>query len=505
MRRVILGFLLLATACGKPSGSGAGSCNVAPANPFVNDKVRLYGFAQAASSETQNQLGFVHALSEPSQTIPAGTEFVAVVHEGCASANVAADAASNKGMTKSGVRSIQWKAPRDMTYGELSEMVRRDQCFVGMGNAVQMKQYQSAPLTASFDSDPMVVNQNFLQNIKASQAYQSFFNPITGIKKDVVIAVIDSGVDQTHEDLKGALWTNPGEIPANGIDDDHNGYIDDVHGWNFADGTNDPDPASSGVAHGTHVAGLAAAQGGNGVGGHGVMPKYAKIMALNVFGGSSGAFTSDIDNAIRYAADNGATVINMSLGGPGRADSTEAAIAYAISKGVTVVVAAGNDGSLLTSTNFQTPSSYGSEFDGMISVGSIDEATSQRSYFSNYSTMYVELGAPGSSSINTAGLLSTAPWSSYMRMQGTSMASPVAAGAAALTAAMIRSRGGTIRPSTIEYLMEHNGRTESSVSSSFKDGKVLDLMGLMQALDTKYPANGMIDDSPLGSGINCGG
>ena len=171
--------------------------------------------------------------------------------------------------------------------------------------------------------------------------------------KDVVIAVIDSGVAFDHPDLNPNIWINPGEIPSNGIDDDKNGFIDDIHGWDFVNDDSNPSDYSrdlSGDGHGTHVAGIIAARGDNGAGVTGVMWK-ASIMALQIFDlFETNSFQSaiiqsiNILSAIEYAVNNGARIINCSFGGPSPSQFLFDAYDFANQKGVLVVVAAGNEG-----------------------------------------------------------------------------------------------------------------------------------------------------------------
>ncbi|WP_264196518.1 S8 family serine peptidase [Microseira wollei] len=152
-----------------------------------------------------------------------------------------------------------------------------------------------------------------------------------------VVAVIDTGVDYTHSDLDRNIWVNPNEIPGNNLDDDRNGFVDDVRGWDFV--TDDSAPMDE-QGHGTHVAGIIAAEN-NGFGTTGVAFN-AKIMPVRVLGESGGS-QSDIAAGIRYAVDNGADVINLSLGGDFTSRQEANAIRYAAEKGVVVVMAAGNE------------------------------------------------------------------------------------------------------------------------------------------------------------------
>jgi subtilisin family serine protease len=289
------------------------------------------------------------------------------------------------------------------------------------------------------------------------------------------------------------LWKNPNEVPGNRVDDDRNGYVDDVIGYNFGSDSANPNYSSSwgGSAHGTHVAGLAAAQGGNGEGGSGVIGTGARIMALNVFGSQSGASSSDIVNAIRYAADNGADVINLSLGGVGKTAAYEAAIGYAIGKGVTVFAAAGNERREVGPQFFLAPAAYAPQYKGLISVGSVDSSDSGISTFSNFSPTYVKLGAPGSeNSAARDGLLSTWPGGGFQRIQGTSMATPVAAGTAALAISMMRARGYEPGPATVEGILAAGSPSLPDLTNKFHNGRVLNVKRIAEFIQASYPIRG---------------
>ena len=229
----------------------------------------------------------------------------------------------------------------------------------------------------------------------------------------VVVAVVDTGVDHTHPDLTTNIWSNAGEIPGNGIDDDGNGYVDDVRGWNFVSNTNAP---FDGHSHGTHVSGTISAVGNNGIGVIGVAPS-AKIMAVKGLGDDGSGYDSDLAQGIIYAADNGADVINMSWGGTGDSPVIEDAIEYAHSLGVVLVAAAGN--SAIDASQF-LPAKYAA----VITVSAFNSAD-VIAPFSNFGTK-IDVAAPGVS------ILSTVPGGYYSSYNGTSMASPHVAGLAAL-------------------------------------------------------------------------
>lgn len=252
-----------------------------------------------------------------------------------------------------------------------------------------------------------------------------------GGSADVVIAVIDTGVDYNHIDLRNNIWVNSAEIPGNGIDDDGNGYVDDVNGWNCVGDNNDPMDDNG---HGTHVAGIAAAEN-NKTGTVGVAYN-CKIMCLKA-GNSSGYFNnSDIAEAIQYAYMNGASVINMSFGGSSISIAVEDALMDAYNQCV-LVAAAGND-SLCNNLSCPVHAplglvgvSYPAALPYVIGVMSCNANGTTRSAFSNfdhdpYGTVEYEVYACGEQ------IPSTWPGNKYAALSGTSMACPVVAGIAAV-------------------------------------------------------------------------
>lgn len=246
--------------------------------------------------------------------------------------------------------------------------------------------------------------------------------------KGTVVAVIDTGVDYTHKDLADNIWVNEGEIPGNGIDDDGNGYVDDVHGVDFVEGDSDPMDEHG---HGTHVAGIIAMTPGNG-GGVGVA-YGAKIMCVRA-GQANGSFaSSDIAKAIKYAADNGADVINMSFGGTGRSYLVESALQDAFPSCV-LVAAAGNDGLPTTDAKsagyLLNEDIYPAGYKYVLGVMATDNNKSLAS-FSNWDYLEgqnceYEMAAPG------VNIYSTLPGNRYACWSGTSMATPNVAAAAAI-------------------------------------------------------------------------
>jgi subtilisin family serine protease len=208
----------------------------------------------------------------------------------------------------------------------------------------------------------------------------------------VVVAVVDTGVNYTHPDLAANMWTNPGEIPNNGVDDDGNGYVDDYYGYDFADGTSDP--SDSGF-HGTHVAGTIAAAGNNLLGVIGVQYQ-SRIMALKVSKDGSSIVSSAEIEALQYATmmkgrGVNVVVINASYGGGGASSTEQAAIQAAGNAGIIFCAAAGNS-SLNHDTTPVYPASY--RLPNMIVIAATDQNDALAS-FSDYGANTVDLGSPG--------------------------------------------------------------------------------------------------------------
>lgn len=233
----------------------------------------------------------------------------------------------------------------------------------------------------------------------------------------IVIGSIDTGVDPAHEDLSANMWQNPGEIPGNGVDDDSNGYVDDVDGWDFL--SNDP-VAQDDHSHGSHTMGSSAAVGNNGVGVAGVAWS-ARIMRLKICNSFGSCNLSAAVSATDYATENGARMTSNSWGGGSYSQAMKDAIDRAHAAGVLYIAAAGNNGSNNDASPFY-PASYTSP--NIISVASMTRFGG-RSSFSNYGATTVDLGAPGSD------ILSTTPNNGYSTMSGTSMACPHVTGAVA--------------------------------------------------------------------------
>ena len=270
----------------------------------------------------------------------------------------------------------------------------------------------------------------------------------------VVVAVIDTGLDWHHLDIDwNNIWRNEGEVPDNGADDDGNGYVDDIIGWDFFANNNYPWDHDG---HGTLVTGIIAAKQNNGHGIAGVNP-YAKIMVLKGMNSFGHTRASYLAKAITYAADNGADVINMSVGGANQTDIEQAAIDYAYAKGVTIVVAAGND-----AVDVSEWGTAGSE--KVITVGATNRQD-QRAVYSNHGRG-VDLAAPGDDVMGLrarrtdtmrdiegveyeAGTAYVGEDKRYYRAGGTSFSAPIVSGVASL----LLSKNPDLTPAQVKQIL----------------------------------------------------
>jgi subtilisin family serine protease len=297
------------------------------------------------------------------------------------------------------------------------------------------------------DDQPVASGPSGTTNQFGSQVEKAWDAGFTG-SKSVFIGIVDEGIDVSHPDLRDNIWVNPHEIAGDGIDNDGNGYVDDIHGWDFY--SNDSSVYDgSGDDHGTHVAGTVGAAGGNGVGVVGV--SWNVTMISTKFLGTDGGYTSGAIKALDYLTDlktrHGINLVasNNSWGGGGYSSALHSAIIRGANAGILFVAAAGNNASNNdTTANF--PSNYSTlqgtsttraaSYEAVIAVGALT-STGGLASFSNYGATTVDIAAPGS------GINSTLPGGGYGSYSGTSMASPHVAGAAALYAAAYPNASAT--------------------------------------------------------------
>ncbi|NDC38958.1 MAG: hypothetical protein EBZ48_13060, partial [Proteobacteria bacterium] len=318
--------------------------------------------------------------------------------------------------------------------------------------------------------DPRYSEQYGHQRVDSERAWQT----TTGSSgNQIVIGVVDSGVDYNHPDLRDNMWTNTGEIPGNGIDDDGNGYIDDVHGWNSSlpwwAGVGNGDPAD-GFGHGTHCAGIIGARGDNNLGVAGVNWR-TKIMALRFLTDSGWGFNSDALEAFQYVLtmkQRGVNirVLNNSWGGSSYDSWLEQGIRELRNAGIIFVAAAGN-----SAENNDVMPSYPASYqlDNMVSVAATNDED-RLVGFSSYGGNTVHLTAPGDS------ILSTVPAGNYEEMSGTSMAAPFVAGALGL---LLGYEPELTYKQAIERLLA-TGKPVAALEGVTTSGRILNIGNLIQ-------------------------
>jgi subtilisin family serine protease len=315
-----------------------------------------------------------------------------------------------------------------------------------LAQSTALPSFETPPSTLATPNDPRFAEQYAHQRIESQRAWD-----IAKFSDTVVVGVVDTGVDYNHPDLKDNMWKNPGEIPGNNVDDDGNGYVDDVYGISGVDRSGNVMDANG---HGTHCAGIIGARGDNGIGVSGVNWR-AKIMALNFMPQGWGLLTWAIE-AIDYATlmkGRGVNirVLSNSWGGPGSSQPLDQAIQRAKNAGIIFVAAAGN-----SATNNDIYGSSPANSPNVISVASTDQGDGF-SFFSCFGGNTVHLGAPGSD------ILSTFPGDRYESLSGTSMATPYVSGALAL---LLAHQPGLTYDQAIERLLatgkpilDHQGAT----------------------------------------------
>lgn len=328
-------------------------------------------------------------------------------------------------------------------------------------------------------NDPAIKQAWGLKKSDAARAWS-----VTQGTKDTIIAVIDTGIDVNHEDLKNNLWVNPGESgldakgrdkASNGVDDDGNGFIDDVHGWNFVSGNNKLDDNHG---HGTHIAGIIGAEASNKKGISGVAPNVS-LMVIKYFDPKV-PNTDNLKNtiaSIRYAVKMGAHIINYSGGGTDYSQDEYDAVALAEAKGILFVAAAGNERSNSDQHHYY-PADYGLK--NIISVTAIDPTT-QVLPSSNYGVLTVDIAAPGQN------ILSCLPNNSYGLMTGTSQATAFVSGAAAL---VMSHKDQYYQATEVKNYILSTGDTSSSLASKTRTSRQLNLFKSLTILGGETGVSG---------------
>lgn len=332
-------------------------------------------------------------------------------------------------------------------------------------------------------NDPAIKQAWGLKKSDAARAWS-----VTQGSSDTIVAVIDTGIDADHEDLKTNLWTNPGETgtdangkdkSSNGIDDDGNGFVDDVHGWNFVSNNNKLDDNHG---HGTHIAGIIGAEAGNKKGISGISPKVS-LMVLKYFDPKV-PNTDNLKNtiaSIKYAVKMGAHIINYSGGGTDYSQDEHDAVAEADKKGILFVAAAGNERSNSDQYHYY-PADY--NLKNIISVTAIDPTTEVLPS-SNFGVNTVDIAAPGQN------ILSCLPHNSYGLMTGTSQATAFVSGAAAL---VMSHKNQYFNAADIKKYILGTGDTANSLLTKTRTSRQLNLFKSLTILDSDTGFSGIVSN-----------
>lgn len=329
-------------------------------------------------------------------------------------------------------------------------------------------------------NDPAIAQAWGLKKADAARAWS-----VSKGSREIVVAVIDTGADISHEDLKANLWKNPGEEGldakgkpkcGNGLDDDKNGFVDDCFGWNFVANN---DKLTDNHGHGTHIAGIIGAEAGNGKGISGISPQVS-LMILKYYDPKV-PNTDNLKNtiaAIHYAVKMGANIINYSGGGIEYSQEEHDAVAEAEKKGIIFVAAAGNEKSNSDQHHYY-PADY--KLKNIISVTAIDPSTEVLSS-SNYGTETVDIAAPGQN------ILSTLPGNSYGFMTGTSQATAFVSGAAAL----VMAHKVALKVEDVKKYILSNGDAVTTLAAKTRTSRQLNLFKALTVLDADVGVSGVV-------------
>ena len=339
-------------------------------------------------------------------------------------------------------------------------------------------------------NDPAIKQAWGLKKSDAARAWK-----VTHGSKNVVVAVIDTGIDINHEDIKSNLWKNPGETgldkngkdkASNGIDDDKNGYVDDVYGWNFVGSTND---LTDNHGHGTHIAGIIGAEAGNQKGISGISPEVS-LMIIKYYDPkvTNTDNLKNTINSINYAIKMGAQIINYSGGGTDYSQEEFEAVKKAEKNGILFVAAAGNERSNSDQFHYY-PADY--KLTNIISVTAMDPSKDVLST-SNFGTETVDIAAPGQN------IISTLPGNSYGFMTGTSQATAFVTGAAVL----VKANKPDFKFDDIKKYTLSTGDASPTLALKTRTSRSLNLFKALTILDQGMSANGVMVTGPVHDEFN---
>ena len=361
----------------------------------------------------------------------------------------------------------------DIDLNQLTRDMDSSPCLIGI---TENEEFMLDPIDPSFSQEhpdqqqALTASTGFNDPMASNQAHLAFLNHSRSvdiqnrITASVVVAVLDTGIDEDHPDLEDQLWDN-----GNG-----------EHGKNFSS-SGRPNDITDRRGHGTHVTGIVAAKWNNNVGVVGVAGNFVQLMGVKVLNDQGKTSATSIYNGIRYAIARGADVINMSIGTSNKGEIRHGlildlqGITEAVNAGIVVVISAGNMNKEVTETYCPPMGCFGQFVEGALTVASVDTTTGNRTSYSNYGN--VEIAAPGDekSTPPERGILSTIPDGKYIRYGGTSMAAPVVAGAAAFLVGYLKTNNINYTPASVETFLKEEGSRESSALMSFvPGGRVVD-------------------------------
>lgn len=351
--------------------------------------------------------------------------------------------------------------PVSVTVEELEEELEKSECLIAIAENQEVK---ASALRAQPVNDPEARRQAHLTYLGHSTAR----GVMVDITEPVIVAFVDSGVDIDHPEISSRLWS------------DGSGN----HGTNIVGNNSDVDDVDS---HGTHVAGIVAAVENNGQGGSGLTDSFVEVMAIKVLERGAGN-SQNVANGIRWATRNGADIINLSIEARGQNIQIEDAIREAVAAGVFVTAAAGNQAEQITTTNLFAPAYLGPQLNGVMSVGSIDLTDNLLSLFSNYSSTFIEIAAPGaetsSNTTNSGGILSLNVDGGLARIQGTSQSTPMVSAAAAMIIGFLKTNDIPYSPAGVESFIKSDGSMlYGGLAPHVAKGRILQLGFLAENLN----------------------
>lgn len=376
-----------------------------------------------------------------------------------------------KHITHKGAISLSYPTLPDLS--DIEQALNENPCLIGLADNIPMQKNQTQQKLVV--NDPQATEQEHLifMGLNESLPLQQ------RITENVIVAVVDTGVDYNHQDLRNQMWQgSQGEVGINIINNSLTPMDDD--------------------GHGTHVAGIIAAQRDNRFGVAGLAGSFVRLMAIKSLDDKGEGTSLDVYNGIQYALQNGAEIINLSVEAPGRNPLLEDALNDAVNAGAIVISATGNQSTEITDSQLFAPAYISPRFEGALSVASVDSFDASLSFFSNFSFHYAEFSAPGAerSAGANRGILSTAPNSTWTRIMGTSQSAPMVAASAAVLIGYLKTMGVQYTPAGVESFLATDGSAISPALEPYiSGGRVAHLGFLAQNLETYF-------ESPEGTNRN---